>query len=77
MVHGQKWPPGRPLTLVLQGVKAPAQHIYSDDYGNFVYQLNKIHEFFRGHLPPGSYLLVVTGPGGRPRVSAYFSVASG
>ena len=77
VVHGQKWPPGRPLTLVLQGVRAPAQHTYSDSYGNFVYQLNKINGFFRGHLPPGSYLLVVSGPGGRPRASASFSVASG
>ena len=74
VVHGQKWPPGRPLTLVLHGVRAPAQHVYSDDYGNFVYQLNG---FFRGHLRPGSYLLVVSGPGGRPVASAYFSVASG
>jgi hypothetical protein len=74
VVHGQRWPPGQPITVVLNGVNAPAQHTYSDSYGNFTYEINRHHEFFRGRLPIGRYLVVVTGPDGRPLVSAPFSV---
>ena len=76
VVHGQKWPPGRRLALVLYGVNAPAaaQHTYSDFNGNFTYQIS--HGFFRGQLPSGHYELIVSGPDGRPRASASFSVGT-
>jgi serine/threonine protein kinase len=76
VVHGTKWPPGQPLTLQLYGTKTPIQRISADLYGNFTYEINRRHEFFRGPLPAGTYHLVVAGPYDRPLVTASFSVVS-
>ncbi len=64
VVHGQGWPPGRPVTVALAGVHASPEHPVPDDVGSFSYAINQDHEFFAGGLPLGTYEVVVTGPGG-------------
>ena len=65
MVHGQNWPPQTRLTIALAGVHAAAIHPVTDARGMFNYAINQDHEFFRGGLPLGVYVALVTGPHGR------------
>ena len=76
VVHGTKWPPGQPLTLQLYGTGAPIRRLYSDLFGNFIFEINRHHEFFPGQLPTGTYHLVVAGPYDRPVATATFSVSN-
>ena len=71
VVHGQGWPPGRPVTVALAGVRASPEHPVADDVGSFSYAVNQDHEFFAGGLPLGTYEVVVTGPGGARAVARF------
>jgi hypothetical protein len=73
VVHGQGYPPRRPVTVALAGVHASPVHPVADDAGTFNYAINQAHEFFAGGLPVGDYEVVVTGPGGS-RATARFTV---
>jgi len=63
VVHGQGWPRLTRLTVTLAGRASPV-HPLTDRMGMFSYAINQDHEFFRGGLPDGLYLVVVTGPHG-------------
>src|SRR5581483_2016021 len=71
IVHGQGYPPCRPVTVALAGVRASAVHPVADDAGTFNYAINQAHEFFAGGLPVGTYEVVVTGPGGSRAVARF------
>ncbi len=71
IVHGQGWPPGRPVTVTLAGVRASPEHPVVDDVGTFSYAINQDHEFFAGGLPLGTYEVVATGPGGARAVARF------
>ena len=71
VVHGQGFPPGRPVTVALAGVRVSPEHPVADDVGTFNYAVNQTHEFFAGRLPIGTYEVVVTGPGGSRAVARF------
>jgi hypothetical protein len=71
VVHGQGFPPRRPVTVALAGVRASPEHPVADDIGTFSYAINQAHEFFAGRLPLGTYEVVVTGPGGSRAVARF------
>ena len=71
IVHGQGYPPRRPVTVTLAGVHAPPAHPVADGAGTFNYAINQAHEFFAGGLPVGTYEVVVTGPGGSRAVARF------
>ncbi len=73
VVQGRGWPPGVPITVALAGVRASPIHVIVDAAGSFNYAINQDHEFFRFGVPPGSYRVVVTAPGGE-RATASFVV---
>ncbi|HTT00152.1 MAG TPA: serine/threonine-protein kinase [Streptosporangiaceae bacterium] len=75
VLRGEGWPVGRPVTVTLSGRVSP-EHPVVDDAGTFNYAINQDHEFFRGGLPPGTYRVVVTAPGGA-RAAASFLVHGG
>jgi serine/threonine protein kinase len=75
VLHGEGWTPGRAVTVTLSGRASPV-HPIVDGAGTFNYAINQDHEFFRGGLPPGTYHVVVTAPGGA-RATASFVVHSG
>jgi serine/threonine protein kinase len=62
VVHGQNWPPDRPVTIELEGIGTSPIHPVADDKGMFNYVINQEHEFFAGGLPPGIYTVKATGP---------------
>jgi hypothetical protein len=71
VVHGQGFPPGRPVTVALAGIGVSPEHPVTDDVGTFNYAINQTHEFFAGRLPIGNYEVVVTGPGGSRAVARF------
>jgi hypothetical protein len=71
VVHGQGFPPGRPVTVALAGIRVSPVHPVADDVGSFNYAINQAHEFFTGGLPLGIYEVVVTGPGGSRAVARF------
>ena len=73
VVHGVGWAPGQQVTVALAGLRASPVHPVVDSAGTFSYAINQDHEFFAGPLPPGTYRVVVTVPGG-PRVVTSFIV---
>ena len=48
-------------------------HPVADSAGTFNYAINQTHEFFPGGLPPRTYHVIVTAPGGA-RAEAAFTV---
>ncbi|MGO8957053.1 MAG: protein kinase domain-containing protein [Streptosporangiaceae bacterium] len=64
VVHGQGWPPGKPVSVTLVGVGASSIHPVSDSMGTFNYAINQDHEFLRGGLPVGVYTVRVTDASG-------------
>ena len=73
VVFGGGWVPGSRLTVRLAGVGASPVHPVADSAGNFNYAINQTHEFFPGGLPPRTYHVIVTAPGGA-RAEAAFTV---
>ena len=73
VVFGGGWVPGSQLTVTLAGVGASPVHPVADSAGTFNYAINQTHEFFRGGLPPRTYHVIVTAPGGA-RAEATFTV---
>jgi Protein kinase domain len=71
VLHGEYWVPGQPVTVALTGVGASPEHPIVDRAGTFSYAVNQAHEFFRGGLPPGTYHVVVTAPGGARAVASF------
>jgi hypothetical protein len=64
VMHGVGWAPGQPITVALVGVGTSPEQPIVDRAGTFSYAINQAHEFFRGGLPPGTYHVMVTAPGG-------------
>ena len=73
VVFGGGWVPGSRLTVTLAGVGASPVHPVADSAGTFNYAINQTHEFFPGGLPPRTYHVIVTAPGGA-RAEAAFTV---
>jgi hypothetical protein len=73
VIHGEYWPPGRPVTVTLVGVGPSPIRPVADGVGNFNYAINQDREFFRGLIPVGTYTVRVTAPGGLS-VQAKFAV---
>jgi hypothetical protein len=71
VLHGVGWAPGQPVTVALTGVGASPEHPIVDRAGTFSYAVNQAQEFFRGGLPPGTYHVVVTAPGGARAVASF------
>lgn len=71
VVHGQNWPPDKPLTVELVGVGTSAIHPVADNMGMFNYAINQDHEFFRNGLPVGYYTVRVTGTNGKSSVARF------
>jgi hypothetical protein len=63
VIHGQSWPPGKPVTIDLLGVASPIRPV-ADGKGMFNYVINQDHEFFSGSLPDGIYTVRVIGTNG-------------
>jgi Protein kinase domain len=74
VIHGSGWIPHTQVTLDLAGRGVHRARITADDLGTFNYAINQEHEFFPGRMPPGTYLVVVIGAGGR-RAHVRFQVA--
>jgi hypothetical protein len=64
VIHGVSWPPGKPVTIDLVGVRVSPMRPIADQNGMFNYVVNQDHEFFRGGLPDGIYTIRVTGADG-------------
>ena len=71
VVIGAGFAPGAPLTVRLVGVGVSPDHPKADNAGFVNYAINQSHEFFPGPLPPGSYQVVVTAPGGIRRTATF------
>jgi serine/threonine protein kinase len=65
VIHGSGFPPFTPVTVDLVGVGVSADHPRADMEGTFNYAIDQGHYFFRGPIPPNTYMVVVTGSGGR------------
>ena len=73
VIHGNGFAPFMPVTVRLVGVGVSAYHPLTDMQGTFNYAIDQGHYFFRGPIPPRTYTVVVTAPGGRT-ASASFQV---
>ncbi|HEY5987943.1 MAG TPA: serine/threonine-protein kinase [Streptosporangiaceae bacterium] len=65
VIHGSGWVPFTHVTVDLAGYRVSPIRPVADLRGTFNYAINQSHEFFRGRIPPGTYLVVVAGTGGR------------
>jgi Protein kinase domain len=63
VVHGSGWRAGRRVTVRLAGRGVSPYPPIADGTGTFNYAINQAHEFFRGNIPPGRYLVVVSQSG--------------
>jgi hypothetical protein len=70
-VIGAGFPAGAPVTVRLVGVGVSPDHPKADNTGFFNFVINQSQEFFHGPLPPGSYQVVVTAPGGVRRTVTF------
>ncbi len=73
VIHGSGWIPFTHVRVDLAGHPVSPDMPVADRLGTFNYAINQGHEFFAGVIPPGTYLVVVTGAGGR-RAHARFHV---
>ncbi len=76
VIHGDGWPPGKPLTVTLVGVGSSGIHPIADRMGTFNYAINQDDEFIHGGLPVGIYTVRVTDARGAT-ATARFSVNRG
>jgi len=65
VIHGNGFDAFKRVTVKIVGVGVARDHPLADLQGTFNYAIDQGHEFFPGSIPPGSYRVVVTGPGGR------------
>ena len=75
VIHGQSWPPGKPVTIDLLGVRVSPIHPVADQQGTFNYVINQDDEFFPSGLPDRIYTVRVTGTNGAT-ATAKFEVLS-
>lgn len=75
VIQGTGWQPRERLTVTLTGIGRSPVHPTADLTGRFSYVVNQDHEFFLSTMPPGSYRVVVTAPGGAA-ATAGFQVSS-
>jgi hypothetical protein len=73
VIHGANWPPGTTVTIALSGAGDSPIHPVVDGAGSFNYAINQDHEFRRGLLRPGTYLVTVTGNAGQ-RATVKFDI---
>jgi hypothetical protein len=71
VIHGQSWPPGKPLTIDLVGVRVSPIRPIADQRGMFSYVINQDHEFFPGGLPQRIYTVRVTGTNGTTAIARF------
>lgn len=64
VIHGQSWPPGKPVVIDLLGVGVSPIRPVADEKGMFNYVINQDHEFFPGGLPARIYTVRITGANG-------------
>ena len=64
IVHGDGWPPGKPVTVTLVGVGSSHIRPVADDMGTINYAINQDHEFLPGGLPLGIYTVRITDASG-------------
>jgi hypothetical protein len=76
VLHGSGLRPGLPVTVTLAGRGTSPDRPFADRVGTFNYAINQAHEFFRGQLPAGHYLVVVS-QSGVPRLDVRFQVGQG
>jgi hypothetical protein len=65
LIHGTGWAPLSRVTVSLVGHGTSPVRPVVDLQGTFNYAINQGHEFFPHGIPPGTYTIVVSGPGGR------------
>jgi Protein kinase domain len=73
LLHGVGWVPHTRVTVRLAGHGSSRYRPTVDGAGTFNYAIGQGHDFFPGTIPPGKYLVVVTGAGGR-RAAGTFQV---
>jgi hypothetical protein len=73
LLHGAGWIPRTRVTVTLAGHGSSRYRPVVDGAGTFNYAIGQGHDFFPGRIPPGKYVVVVTGTGGR-RATATFQV---
>jgi hypothetical protein len=75
VIHGSGFQPFTQVTVKITGVGTSPDRPETDLQGTFNYAIDQGHLFFHGHgpIPPGTYQVVVTTPGGRS-VKATFRV---
>lgn len=64
VVHGSGFQPFTQITVKLSGVGTSPDHPVTDQLGTFNYAIDQGHVFFHGPIPPGTYQVVATEPGG-------------
>jgi len=64
IIHGTGFQPNASVTVKLVGAGVSPDHPVTDTRGTFNYAIDQGHRFFRGPIPPGSYEVVATAPGG-------------
>lgn len=64
VIHGSGWIPFTHVRVDLAGHPVSPDMPVADRLGTFNYAINQGHEFFAGVIPPGTYLVAVTGAGG-------------
>ena len=73
VVHGTGFPRFMSVTVTIPGVGTSPDHPVTDVQGTFNYAIDQGQVFFHGKIPPGTYQVVATAPGG-PSVKATFQV---
>jgi len=73
VIHGTGFPRFTPVTVTIPGVGTSPDHPMTDMQGTFNYAVDQGHVFFRGAMPPRTYQVLVTAPGG-VNVKATFQV---
>jgi hypothetical protein len=76
VVHGSGFIRFQPVTVELtgggiSGVRLSPDRPVADQQGTFNYAIDQAHYFFSGAIPPGTYRVEVTGPGGRSRTVSF------
>ncbi len=70
VIHGTGWTPGEQVSVSLGG-QTSRERPACDRAGTFNYAINQDHEFVAGSMPPGTYAVVVTAPGGARALASF------